>query len=525
MEFRKLTLTCSLALSLFSVANGQSVQEGKDFILNEQYEKAKGSFYSLIKEDSSEPDFYYYLGETFLLTQQIDSAKWAFEKGLSLSEKSALNHAGLGKATFFEDEASAKASFEKALRLTKSKKPEVLLSVAEFYVHSEYKDLTYAQELLDRALKFDDKNIEAWLLYGDLFLQQNDGTKVMEKYNQAIYLDSNNPKALYKLGQLYSRARNNELAMDNFKKAIDANPEFAPAYKEIGELHYKAKKYDEAIDAYKVYLEKAGDCVDNTFRYASFLFLNKDYKSAKEVLEPLADKDNVNPVAFRLLAYGSYETEDFENGLAYMEKFWETGYEKVLANDYEYYAKLLRKNGNDSLAVNNFYTAIEKDNNKVNLYSEIADIEMANKNFEQAAQAYASRIENGGGTAQDYLSLGRAFYSGKDFEQADSVFAKLIELRPELTIGYMYRGRANANMDPESEEGLAKPYYEKVIEIAGENKEKHKRDLIEAHSYLGYLYLINDENAEALHHWKVVKELDPSNKNAEQVINSLSQNN
>ena len=47
--------------------------------------------------------------------------------------------------------------------------------------------------------------------------------------------------------------------------------------------------------------------------------------------------------------------------------------------------------------------------------------------------------------------------------------------------------RQHSAMDPETTEGLAKPYYEKVVDVLlAKNEPRYNSALIECYSYLGY---------------------------------------
>ena len=71
-------------------------------------------------------------------------------------------------------------------------------------------------------------------------------------------------------------------------------------------------------------------------------------------------------------------------------------------------------------------------------------------------------------------------------------------------------------MDKDMKLALAKPYYEKFIELA--DATKFKSDLINAYSYLGSYYSQTNKPQEAANAWKKVKELDPANKNANEAL-------
>jgi hypothetical protein len=76
-------------------------------------------------------------------------------------------------------------------------------------------------------------------------------------------------------------------------------------------------------------------------------------------------------------------------------------------------------------------------------------------------------------------------------------------------------------LDPDTKEGKARPYYEKFIVISGTEQDKYKKELIEAFSYIGYYNLLKMDNVKSREAWKKVKELDPSNKKADEALKTL----
>lgn len=121
----------------------------------------------------------------------------------------------------------------------------------------------------------------------------------------------------------------------------------------------------------------------------------------------------------------------------------------------------------------------------------------------------------------DYYGLGRAYYYNSQFEKADTTFQKLIEMQPARTIGYVWMSKVKANQDPNSEQGLAKPFFEKVVEIGSVEPEKNKKDLIDAYKYLGYYHYLKIEIPISISFWKKVLELDPNDAQALGVLKEL----
>jgi lipoprotein NlpI len=69
--------------------------------------------------------------------------------------------------------------------------------------------------------------------------------------------------------------------------------------------------------------------------------------------------------------------------------------------------------------------------------------------------------------------------------------------------------------------GLAKPFYEKALEIIILDPEKYKKAISEVYAYLGYYYLVKEDNNTSMEYWKKLLELDPENPNALKAIQSL----
>ena len=77
-------------------------------------------------------------------------------------------------------------------------------------------------------------------------------------------------------------------------------------------------------------------------------------------------------------------------------------------------------------------------------------------------------------------------------------------------------------MDPDTKEGLAKPFYEALASSLSQKTDRDNVDntrLIEAYRYLGYYHLLKDDKTTADDYWKKVLELDPENETAKQALN------
>jgi tetratricopeptide (TPR) repeat protein len=517
MKVKNLVLAFIFFYSATSFA--QTVVQGLKHMELEQYESSKKVFRSLITKEPGNVEYYYYLGEVYLKTETPDSAKYFFNEGIKMKPEQALNYAGLGKVVFAGNPSEGKQNFDKALELSKSKDARVLAAIADYYINSKNKDVAQAIPLLERAIKIDSKNPGHYILLGDAYLEKNDGSKAIAYYKQGFDLNKNSPYPYLKIGKLYTRARNYTVAVEHYNKGLAIDQNYGPLHREIGEVYFKAKQFNKAIASYKKYVELSDKTFDNELRYASFLYSNKDYVNAIAILSGLAKKDAKNYKLNRMLAYSYFESGDFTNSQTLMDNYWKnTDSKNYVASDYEYYGKLLAKSGKDSLAIFNLRKAIDMDTSKAELYGEIGNIYFLSKKYKEAAEMFTQKISHNGPSASDYLVLGKSYYFNKQYVQADTIFSKFVSLYPTSPNGYFWRARANAYQDQDLSKGLAKPHYEKYIELTKADSEKYKKELTEAYSSLGAYYMQRKDKTNADIAWKKVKELDPANKDVDGYI-------
>ena len=489
---------------------------------NEQFESASASFAKLLGTEVNAEN-YFYAGENLFKSGDLDSARVMYQKGKEVAPENPINTVGLGKVIWYRNDTASKALFAEALALSKSKNALVLYKIAEAYITADKKNLPEAFILLNLAAKLEPKNPEIYILMGDAFLEQNNGSQAILQYEKANELDVKSTKAILRIGQLYVRTRNTDLANEYYDKANAIDSTFAPAFREKAELYYQAQLFDKAIAQYKKYLQLNNN-LSARIRYASFLFLNKQYANAIVEINEIQKRDTSKVVLYRLLGYSYFETADYAKGISNINTFFdrvEKSKIKILPSDYQYQGKLLSKTGQDSLAVLVLTRAISLDTTQIDLYNDLGTVQYKLKRYPDAIASFEKRIAlRNGGSVNDFNALGRAYYFNKEYKKADSIFAKIVEAKPELVLGYFWRARSNSKMDPDLKSGAAKPYYEAFIERASIDPVKNKKDLIEAYSYMGSFFGLAKDFSSAKIYFAKVLELDPENAAAKTFMSS-----
>ena len=80
---KRITLIILLLASISHFSEGQTLEDAKKLTENEQYDAASSIYKLLISREPSGGDNYYYYGDNLLLSENVDSAKIVFNKGLA----------------------------------------------------------------------------------------------------------------------------------------------------------------------------------------------------------------------------------------------------------------------------------------------------------------------------------------------------------------------------------------------------------------------------------------------------------
>jgi tetratricopeptide (TPR) repeat protein len=524
-RFKSALFLFTIMILSLRIALGQSeeIKKSKYLMEVDQTGKAIALLNQAIQTYPSVSVLYYYLGIAQIENAQRNLAEVSFEKGIFLDDQEPLNYVGRGCLSILEDDVQkAQMDFDKALAITKSKNVVVLNAVGEAYL-GDSRLAEKAIAPLTKAKSIDDNNPETFILLGDAYLAQNSGGLAVTSYERASALDTKNAEPYYKIGLVYLRSRNFTGAQEAFNTATKIDPGYTLAYKELGELYYQMKEGPNAVKAYQTYLSLTDKPESGKLRFAFFLVMTKDFSKANRFFQELAQKEDVSPTTLRFYALSLYEEGNYERSKQVFEQYFAKASVETDANDYATYAKLLLKQNEDSLAILQLQKSLTLTADQPAIIRTLAETYYKTKKYEEAIDTYAKlKLLMSKLSSQDVYTLGRAYYFNNQYGHADSTFQQLIAMQPKMTVGYLWEARTMSNLDPESEDGLAQPFYTKLIEMAEVEPEKNKSDLVEAYSYLGYYHLLKQELIVSKSYWKKVLELNPDDARAKEALKAIN---
>ncbi|MBK6399985.1 MAG: tetratricopeptide repeat protein [Bacteroidetes bacterium] len=505
-------------------ASAQSIQEARKLTENEQYEESSAMYKQLISAKPTDANLYYFFGDNLLSDENADSARIVFEKGKTIDPNNALLKIGTAKllmdainvreakASLAKDGnnpelknrnedavanvAAAVKLLDEAVATAPAKDPLILIEAAEAYIHYENKDLDKAKLLLDKANAIDPKNVEVNILYGEIYGNLSNATLAAEYFNKAQELDPKSARAIVSKGRLYYNSTNYDAAAEEFERAIKLDSAYAPAYSAVAYAYLKQGKLAKAKEAAKKYLDLSKNNCSARIFYASLLYASKSYQEALDELALVSQRcDSNNIKMLRIQAYSNYEADKYPEGIAVMEHLFRiVPADKRIIQDFEFYGKLLIKTDKDSLGIEQLLKAYALDPTRADLLSEISNAWFKLKNYPNAILYMQQKITLGKDIkVADYYLLGRANYFIGQYHSADSAFMKVNEITPTYAGGWLWRADVSSNIDSTGKDSLAKPFYDKYIQIADSdsvNISKYQSGLIRAYSYMASYYLL-----------------------------------
>jgi tetratricopeptide (TPR) repeat protein len=551
------------ALALMSVgvsAFAQSLADAKKAIDDEQYQKAKSMLKNLTVTQADKDENYFYLGWVYLKQDYPDSAKAAFNKGIAVNPKSALNYVGLGAVAHIDkDNATATNSFNQAIALAgKSSKPYLYAGLAYLMPLSGSSigpngavitpaNADAALAILNKGKVVNPKDAEILVAMGDAYRSQLKSTEAYNNYSTALTIDPKLAAAEVEEGVLWRFADNFEDSQKQFQNALAIDPNFGPAYREWAETDIRwarsdAKLYDakvkEAVENYKKYISLTDYSTESQMRYADFLIDAKDYVTLQKVATDLTASAKTNLRVYRYLAMAAYENKDYATAQTAMSKWiTQTDPKRLIPNDYLYMGRIYLAQKQDSLGVLNLRKALALDTTQVDIYGEIAKSMYASQKYIEAGDAYrVYAAKSRQAKVLDHFYEGFSYYQAyKDqliksqtiktikpdstlLTKADSAFTYVERKVPTPNAQIIYF-HANVKDFQEGDrndiKGLAKPLFEQYVQLVtakGTVDDKVKPNLAVAYVYLGnYAEYKEKDAAKALDYYTKAKEMDPTN--------------
>ena len=393
---------------------------------------------------------------------------------------------------------AAEDGFNELLKGKNKKNASLLAAIGKAYLDNGKTDI--AKEYAEDARKADSKNGASYVLNGDIALSVKDVGTACGYYEQAILFDENCFEAYYKYANAYIGV-NPQLSVNMLLKLKEKHPDELRVDRELANAYYQMGSYSKAKQVFDEYMKKGQPDVQDYSRYSMLLYLNKDYAQSLEMVNKGLSMEADNHLLKRLKMYDLYETKAYAEGIQASDVFFaDPSNPDYVYMDYLYRARLYAANNEIDKAMVEFDKAMKADDANVHpeIAKEASEAMQKVQNYPEAIRLYKQYLDEMKDKAEvtDLFMFGAAAADTTQAEapvvaavdtiqmkayliEADTIFAQVAERVPNNYLGNFWRARTNAMLDPETTQGLAKPYYEKALAVLEQNPKASKNILIE----------------------------------------------
>ncbi len=532
-----------------SAAVAQTTADAKKAIDVEQFQKAKELLNGLIKAQPAVGENYFQLGQAYLETDKVDSAKLTFSNGVAASPQYLLNYVGLGAVDLEKgDVSSAKANFDKAAASANKKDIKPLVYIGKAYTSATKPDYKSALAYLEKGKLLNPKDAELWLALGNAHRGDKDNSAAYSEYSTALENDKGLLRAKLELGVSVKMAKEWQVATEKFNEVVAADPNYGPAYRELAETYYQwakdaplkdkdgSTKYDPAkiqlaLQNYNKYMDLTDRSFESRMRHADFLFLAGEFKELEAEATAMAKIDNSNPRVFRYLGYTAFQNGNYPASVKALQDFiTKVDSTRVLGSDFLYLGKAQLASKDTVTALKTLAKAVQKDSTVAEMMSEIGAGLYKGQKYTLAAEAYQLGLKAPKPKLLDAYWVGRSYYfdasvkiakdsvaAKQSLVKADSAFSYFSRKYPDVADGYLYRARIARQFDSETApKGLSLPYFEKFIQLwetKGLDKAtvQNKREIVEAYNNAAAFYAYSSDMVKAKALTEKALVVDPAN--------------
>ncbi|MBR1839837.1 MAG: hypothetical protein IJ782_04575 [Prevotella sp.] len=422
----------------------------------------------------------------------------------------------------------------KDLEKVNKKNPTGLVSIAKAYLAAG--DVANAEATAQKAYTFVNENKKAtaqekcitYITLGNIASAKDEAGNAVSWYQSAMYADPQNPDG-YRLYATATSKSDPNGALAAIEQVRQNRPDY-PVDLIAADIANGAGKPAKAIEYYSKV--KLSDMQPYQLgAYATNLYLTQKIEKAVEVAEYGLTVAPRSATLNRLAFWGNTDLKKWDAALAYADKlFYESDSVKISSDDYGRKINALRgaERYDEALAELSKLANDPKMPKADQLFAlkQIAQTYSDKEDYANAIPAYEKYLAAAGdkASATDIAGLGQQYMyyaqqnpakKAESLMKADEVFAKMAQNPDPATAEYAIYKRAQVANQMDGGKGLAKPFYDKLIETPNCNVARLKEAYLYNISYFGN---IKNDISGAMPYAEKLAEIDPENPVAKQVL-------
>jgi tetratricopeptide (TPR) repeat protein len=496
-----------MVLLVASAATAQPVvKDGVDLLDQRKFREAANFFRQTVALYPRDVASWVYLSKAYLGTSQVDSAEVAGRKALSLDDENVEAYAALSEALIRQRKlGEANQTLRQGLKERKDH-PGLLLQLGYLQLASD--SAGAALVTFTRAREISPNAAKPYEGMGDAYAREGVNPMAVQQYERSLEIDSAQPELLSKLADLHLKDRRYNDAAKVLLRLIALDPANQADRFKLFRLYYRANQFVNASRVGKDYVAKNPNDLDAAKMYLEALYRSRQYKEVPPLADRIIKAEPAYADAKRFKAHAFYELKDYQRSV---EEYAAIQSDSALqAEDFRRLGRAYQELDKDAEAVSAYERSLALDSTQSLVLNEAGVLLMGLKRWDDAARMFERRWQVDTTAVGAYINYAQCMLVTEQFDKAAAALEQAIERSPDYVPAYTNLGIAQLQMKSYDK---ARVTFETVIKVVDTAVVRYRKDLAQAHRYIGLTQLLDKKWLEAVDHLKQSLELEPKDEN------------
>ncbi|MBD2484162.1 tetratricopeptide repeat protein [Planktothrix sp. FACHB-1365] len=354
-----------------------------------------------------------------------------------------------------------------------------------------------------------------WIYHnlGEALAENNQLLEAIQAFQRAIELNPDSPWSQYQLAEILLKLGNLPQAINALNCAITLNPNVTEFYNSLGKALFKQAELDQAISYYQKALElNSEDAI--AYQYLGEALAQRG--QLDEAIDSCRKAIDLNPNlgdAYEILGKALVKKGLFDQALSILLEALEFNPKSpetyhALGDVYVYFKQWHQ-------AIEAYSQAIQLKPNTAIFYHGLGNVFAQLNQWEEAVSAYSQAIVLNPESAECHQNFAEVLAKLERWDAAIASYSKALELNPNLTDIYSRLADALKNRGTPGDLQKANQYYQKTIELNGDDIDayqtllKYQPDNLDLCWKYANLLWSKNQREQALIYYKKVKDGAP----------------
>ncbi len=474
------------------------IDNAKELLKQGKAKEAIGLLRQVLETAPKNIDAWQTLAQAYLKVSNIDSAKIAGHRMISLDEKNINGYLIVYKIE--ESQKDIKAAYSTLMTGLVEKKGDgqLLIALGGLLLRADSVDraivvLTQAREAVPNSAVIYDG-------LGDAYNKQGVPAFAITQYEKAVDLDSMKADIHIKLGKLYYKERRYNDAARAFARVVTLDPSNKEILIELCKMYMasRPKQYDNASKYLKLYTQRFPKETEPWGMYTEALFNLRHYPEALDAAAQVLKADPKNEKALRYQATALFVLKKYKESIESYKKLEMADTMKV--DDYLRMGDANMELKQTQAAVAAYEEVLRLDPNKKDVFNKAAAAFMNDQKFALAAALYQRRfsVDSSSAALSSYLNYAGCKIALKEYDSARIAYRTFISKKSDYPSAWFGLARALILMSTDSLQRARAAYEEWLKLIPAADEAKYKKELAEANKNIGVAYLVDKKYEQAI---------------------------